>query len=269
MDGGNSRSPTWRGERRGHRGPLQDLDVAEQPAVQQHLLEPQVVAGRAVEEVTTAPVVRFLCPVHVGGDPGAVLAADVNRRGVGPLPRRHPRRGARHAERPGDVLKEIGVQRLPAHRLDHLAQPVDVDPVLEPGARVGHHRHLEHVDRAGHHVGRGGDLLVVVDVGVPDPIAETRRVRDELLHGGLHAGRAELRGVAVEPGEHGQVGELGPVLPDRRVQAQAAALDELEGGRGGDHLGHGRDPHHRVRRDRVVRGRGTPACQTHVEHPVR
>ena len=66
----------------------------------------------------------------------ARLHADQPRPLVGPM----HEAGIRHAERREDVLAQIDVERLAAHRLDRLADPVDVDAVLPALARIERER---------------------------------------------------------------------------------------------------------------------------------
>jgi hypothetical protein len=64
----------------------------------------------------------------------------VDRRGIWPLIVVHPERRLVHPERAGDALLNSHVQAEAGDRLDHLAQPVDVDPVDERLTRIAQQR---------------------------------------------------------------------------------------------------------------------------------
>src|SRR5213596_1424391 len=77
-------------------------------------------------------------------------------------------RGVLHAERAEDVLLEVPVEPLAAHGLDHLAGPVDADPVLPPVAWIEHQRGRQRGVRAGRDPRRARGGLIPGDRGIPD-----------------------------------------------------------------------------------------------------
>ena len=91
------------------------------------------------------------------------------------------------------------------------------------------------------------------------------------------SGRAQLRlARTVESFQHLGCGELRQHVPDRPVERELAALDELHGGGRRDRLGHGGDPeqcvdgHGGARRQHALAERtlvdGTVPCRRHGDH---
>ena len=173
-----------------------------------------------------------------------------------------------HAERPGDPVLDRDVERHPARRLDDLAEPVGVDPVdvRVPGSASSGAVKID-ID-AGEDVGGARGGFPLDQVRAPEPVAEAGGVGEELLDGRPARGRAQSRGVAVPAVEHLDVGELGAVGVDGRVEVEVALLDQLERGDRRDHLGHRHDPEVGVGGQRLAADRGLGARGAPVDDAV-
>src|SRR3954469_17797584 len=75
---------------------------------------------------------------------------------------------------------------------------VGVDAVLVDGSGIADERRLERLVAAGQDVRHAGDLLVAVDVLVPEPVRQPGRVAHELADRRLAVRGPQARRVAVE-----------------------------------------------------------------------
>ena len=114
----------------------QELSAARAATIQDHLREGQIVARGAVEAAAAHEELGIFGERELDRRERALVVALVHARQPRPLGRRKLERGVLHAEGAEDVVLEIAVELLPAHRLDHLADPVDADPVLPLVARI-------------------------------------------------------------------------------------------------------------------------------------
>src|SRR3989449_11119609 len=122
------------------------------------------------------------------------------------------------------LFRSVPVEPLAAHGLDHLAGPVDADPVLPPVAWIEHQRGRQRGVRAGRDPRRARGGLIPGDRGIPDLIAEPRRVGQEVTERDRPLGRPKPRLPGrVEALEHFGRGELRDHLARRTLEAQLAS----------------------------------------------
>ena len=174
-----------------------------------------------------------------------------HRRDTGLLRGADQEAGVGHAERREDLLLEIDLQRLVAHGLNRLADPVDIDAVFPAIARIEHQRRVERGILAFADERSSRDLLELRHRLAPDAVGETCRVSEEVAQRDRSLGGAKLRCAAgVEPLEHLGLLQLRKQLAHRLIELQLALLDQLHAGGARDRLGHRCDPEHAVRGDR-------------------
>ena len=238
--------------RRQHPGP------AELAAVQQHLHEPHVVAGRRVEAAAPGRTGRGQGAHLVVGELEPLVPVLVNPGGPVGIARGHEERGVDHAEGLEDALEQELVERLPRQLLDEVALHVDRDAVEPLGAGLRPQRQrAELVDHVLQRRVRVEDPLVPVrarDGVVVEPVVEATRVRQQLAHR-HRAGRrlVHRRAVGVLAGVDAEVGELRDEVGHRLVDLPLALLVEDHQGGRGDRLGHRIDEEDGVGRHRRPR----------------
>src|SRR6185437_1692399 len=103
----------------------------------------EIVAGRAIEAAAAHFEFRLLRQFEIERLQLAVIAALMDLGEVAAHLRRDLEGGAVHAERLEQMVLEILAELLPAHRLDHLAGPVDVDAVFPALAGIEEKRRAE------------------------------------------------------------------------------------------------------------------------------
>src|SRR6478736_726973 len=108
----------------------------------------------------------------------------------------------RHPERLEDVLAEIRVELLLAHRFNNASDPVDAGAIFPAHAWIEHQRGAGQFGPAGtrHGIEGGG---ITAELRVPEPVAEARRVREQVAQRDRALGRTQrwLAGL-VEAVEH-------------------------------------------------------------------
>src|SRR5260370_40576352 len=88
--------------------------------------------------------------------------------------------GIPHAERPEDVVAEIGVELLSADLLHRLADPIDVDAVVPSLAGVEQQRRGESHILAADDAGDSLFFLIADEIGAPDAVGESRRMGQQM-----------------------------------------------------------------------------------------
>ena len=163
--------------------------------------------------------------------------------------RRDLERGAVHPERAEDVFLQIDPQLLPAHGFDRLACPVDADAVRPALTRVGQERDGQADILAAADPRNFLELLVAHQILAPQIVAPAAGVGEQMAQGERAAGWAQLRlTVGIPASQHLRAADFRDPAADRAIQIDLALLDKLHRRRAGDGFGHGRDPHHRIRR---------------------
>ena len=160
--------------------------------------------------------------------------------------------GVGHAEGVEHPRPQHGVEPLAGNGLDHLPRPVDSDPVFPLLARIEQQRRHQPAPQAQPRVGLavlGGEALQRrAEIG----IAEARGVQHQ--HPGRHVAlrRPEFLGArSVKTLEHQKVADGREIAFRRRVEVEAAVLDQLQHRRPGDRLGAGEQREHAVGRHRL------------------
>jgi hypothetical protein len=103
--------------------------------------------------------------------------------------------GVVHLERFEQFASEVVVEGRAACFLDHLAEPIGTDAVHEAFARISDHRSGEEAGAvAAEGVGRPGERLPALDIGIPEPVAEAGGVGEELAYRGAARGRPHPAG---------------------------------------------------------------------------
>ena len=177
--------------------------------------------------------------------------------------------GAAHAQRAEQVVLKIGAQRLAACGLDHLAGPVGIHAILPALARIGDQGNSDRLVGAGLDARNLHQVLVALDVRIPELIAEASRVGQKMAQGDGPTGRACLwltRGI--EAGQHAHIAERRHHRAGRCVEFEQTALHQLQRGARGDRLGHRGDAHHRVDRHRLAASQAANAESALVERAL-
>ena len=155
--------------------------------------------------------------------------------------------GAAHAQRTEQVVLKIGAQRLAACGLDHLAGPVGIHAIFPALARIGDQRNVDRLIGAGLDARDLHQVLVALDFRIPELVAETGRMGQQMAQGDRPAGRAHKRPtLGIEAGQHAHIAERRHDRTGRRIELEQTALDQLQRGARGDRLGHRGDAHHGV-----------------------
>ena len=148
-----------------------------------------------------------------------------------------------------DVLAHVRLERLAAHRLDGLADPVDVDAVFPALAwiadqRCGQRRFLHSMMP-----GSPACSAYFADVRVPDVVAEPRRVGEQMAQ---CDGAASATAAVARPRRRSRPAPATAAssahLGHRRIEREPALLDQLHAATVVIGLGHRGDPAHRVQR---------------------
>ena len=181
----------------------QELGAVQAAALHDHLREGQVIAGGAVEAAAAHVELGVLRQAEFDRRERALIVSLVHAGEPRALGGRELERRVLHAERAEDVVLEIAVELLAAHGLDHLADPVDADPVFPPVTRIEQQGRGQRRVRAGGDARRVGGALVLRDLRPPDLVGEARGVRQEVPERDRPPGRPEPRlARGVEPLEH-------------------------------------------------------------------
>ena len=243
--------------------------AAELAAVEDHARELQVVAYGAVQAAAAHLELRLLRDLEGEGRERAVRPAQVGACEARAHVVADAKGGAAHAQRFEQVGLEEGAQRLAADGFHHLAGPVDVDAVLPALAGVEQQRQRQRLVLAGGDPGNVQGGLDLLDVGVPDLVAEAGAVGEQMAQGHRALGRAQCRlAIGVEAGEHPRVADLGHHLGRRCIQIQLPPLHALHGRHRGQRLGHGGDPAYRVQRHRLAAAERALAEGTLIDHAI-
>ena len=157
--------------------------------------------------------------------------------------------GVVHAERARDVIDKIAIEALPTRDFDHPAGPVETAAIGPFGARLEHQRRARQVRIT------ADDLEIAHDIGIPKPIAEPRRVRQQMAQRHGHLRQMQLRNTfRVEAGEHLGRSERRIDVAGRLVKFQLAALHELQRRDRRQQFDHRGDAEDRIARHRRRRG---------------
>ena len=239
----------------------QDPGLAEDPAVQQHLREAEIVVRRR-EQPSTPPEEPGVRLEHLHE---AVAAVDHQRalrgrrvhgrQAVAHVPT-DPEPRVAHAERTEDLLIQETVERLTRRDLDHAPRHVETGAVAP--LRAGR----EEQRNAGDAVGelRQRPACVVQprprEDGVHgtrrEAVGQARRVVQKLPHGHRRLGGPQDRVVRRATGEDPHVGERRDVPRHRIVKVDTARVDEAEESRRDHRLRHGEDPEDGIAPQRLV-----------------
>ena len=217
--------------------------------VQDHADELEIVADGGIEAAAAHLELGVLLDGELHRHPGAVLTPHMHGRHPLLHGRRDPEGGVAHAERVEDVLLHVLPEPLPAHRLDHLAGPVDADAVVPALARIEQERRRQRGVLAARDLRNALRLLVGKDVRVPDFVHVAGGMGQQVAQRHRALRRARLRlALLIEAFQHLDFAQIRDDRTCRSVQFQLALLDHLHGRRAGDGLGHGGDPADRVGR---------------------
>ncbi len=193
----------------------------------------------------------------------ALLPFDRHERTVGEtsMHRRHAigrhrnsaKGGVVHAERLEDVFGHILTEHAPGHRFDHLADPVDTDPVLPPFTGVEHQRLAKCSQPPAAQWGHPAVFDIALGFGVPDVVGEPRGVGQEVSERDRRARRPqEWLTIAIPAVEHLDRFEFGSHARRRRVEFEQARLHGMHGGHTGQRLCHRVDRTDGVDRHRIA-----------------
>ena len=167
------------------------------------------------------------------------------------------------------MVLEIGFQILPTDRLDHAADPVDVDAVLPARAGIEGEGGIQRREQPG---ARGGDSAfahVARHQRIPHIVAEAGRVGHQVPQGdGGARGTQARRAVRREAFQHLGGGQVRQHRGGRGIEGEFALFHQLHGRGAGDGLGHGGDGEHRIRCHRCRRGEGADAEGAFVQRAV-
>ena len=156
--------------------------------------------------------------------------------------------GAIHAQRLENILGEIVAELHAADGLDHFAGEIDVDTVVPLLAGIGDQWCGERRVLAGDDAGNFIDGFVFAQIGVPQAVTEARRMGEQMAQRDGAFWCTQTRRVAVPAVQHFNFAERRNDFACRGIKRELALLDQLHRRQAGDRFGHGRDPHHRVRR---------------------
>ena len=151
----------------------------------------------------------------------------------------------RHAEWPGDFLLEPFAERHLGHGLHRQPRPIDAHAVLPLRSRIEQQRQIEARAFARRHL--AARHRVAQQIGVHEGIAAARSVQQQVAQRHRGARRAQdRRAILAEPVQHLRLGQFGQDRPDRRIEIELAALDQLQHRHAGQRLGHRGDLEQRV-----------------------
>ena len=155
---------------------------------------------------------------------------------------REPEAGVLHAQRIPDVRFQVFAESHAGNHLDHRAQHVVAQAILEVLAGIERQRLLrQRVDHR-HRVG--------LSARIKNGLFQRRRVQiviEAALHGEQMANRQHgVRGVNAAVFQHAQRAEGGQIVGNRVVQPHLALLDQLKRRRAGVQLGGGIQAEHLV-----------------------
>ena len=177
--------------------------------------------------------------------------------------------GAAHAQRAEQVVLKILAQRLAACGLDHLAGPVGIHTIFPAFARIGNQGNVDRLVGAGLDARDLHQVLVALDVRIPELIAEASRVGQQMAQGDGPTGRAHQRlPLGIEAGQHAYIAERRYHRAGRCVELQQTALHQLQCGARGDRLGHRGNAHHGVDRHRLAASQAAHAESAFVERAL-
>ena len=167
-----------------------------------------------------------------------------------PLRRRYDKAGVVHAEWFENVLPEMYIQWLAAHRLHDAADPIDVAAVLPALPGIEHQR----LERKPASVG-GRQLvegsIISQRLTVPQAVDEAGRVGEEVTERNRPLGRPQQWLAAlIEAIEDLRRGDRRIDIRHRRLERELALLDQPQRGHRRDQLHHGGDTENRVARHR-------------------
>ena len=163
-----------------------------------------------------------------------------------------------------------GVEVVAGHRLDHLADPVDVDAVLPPVARIEQQRHPQTVVQRS----RRSTACRCAPCRSRSRRSRSRRRSRPSGSGGCRSvtGRFGGRSIGspspVKPSSTWTSPRYGQTSPAGASRRQPALLDLLHGDRAGDRLRHRGDEHHGVHRHRHAVAQAALAEGSLVDHAV-
>ena len=175
--------------------------------------------------------------------------------------------GAAHFQWVKQVVLQVLAQGLAADFFNHLASPIDVDAVLPALAWVEQQRQGEGFVFAFGDAWNFQRCLHFLHIGIPNFVAETRRVGQQLAKRDV-----TLRGtglgfaVRIKTGQHAHMAEFRTDVFGWLVQLKVASFDTLHRSHRGDGLGHGCDPTHGVVGHGVARTKGSFTKSAFVQH---
>src|SRR5882672_10227500 len=146
----------------------------------EHLEESQIVARGSIEPAAAHEKFGILRYPEFDRLECSIGLARVHAHEAIPLTGTDDEAGVAHAERGKDVVAQIGIELLAAYLFDRLADEIDVDAVFPSLARIEHKRELQRGVLAGDDAGQFSLFRVLRDIRVPDVVAKTRRVGQQV-----------------------------------------------------------------------------------------